>query len=305
MKKFYLIAFSLLSVYSMAQEAISFENDEGFTMGDINGQGAWISTPTGGIPANVTHQVISADYSTAGSNSLKIVKEPTYGTQSDPIIGGFYNLSNPLSYTNFSVSFDINISQLDGSVFGFQGMDSVGEQFVARVDFDNTGEIKVLNTVSGVQTLVAIPAIWSPNIWYRLKVVGTATEVRYYLNDLLIYTGTTTIPINIDQLRFVHNNASGVAFIDNIKVNGELVLAVKEGKSKNKILQVYPNPASDILNIVATSEIKHVSVTDISGKMINVRLEGNKIDVKSLPTGNYILNVETKEGKSAQRFIKK
>lgn len=72
-----------------------------------------------------------------------------------------------------------------------------------------------------------------------------------------------------------------------------------------KSVKVFPNPASDILNIVSSSEIKNVFVTDISGKMINVRLDGHKIDVKGLPTGNYILNVETKEGKSAQRFIKK
>jgi len=43
----------------------------------------------------------------------------------------------------------------------------------------------------------------------------------------------------------------------------------------------------------------------MSGRKINVRLDGEKVDVKNLPSGTYLINIETKEGVSSQKFIKK
>ncbi|KAA2223449.1 T9SS type A sorting domain-containing protein [Chryseobacterium sediminis] len=298
MKKYYSIAILLLSVCVFAQQAVSFEFNEGFNTGNIHGQAGWISTPTGGIPANVTHQTITVEKASDGSSSLKIVKEPTYGTQSDPIIGGFYNLPTPLAYDNFSVSFDINMSQLNGSDFGFQGVSNVDDQFVVRLDFDKTGLFKILNIVSGVQDLISIPSAWLPNIWYRVKVVGTATDVRYYLNNILIYTGAAASSMNIDQLRFVHNNASGAAYIDHIKVNSELmVLGIKDSKAAVKEVSVYPNPATDFIQINSLSTVKSIEIYDESGKLIKTETNGNRIDVKGLPSGVYMINIKT-EGRN-------
>ncbi|WP_175623173.1 T9SS type A sorting domain-containing protein [Chryseobacterium schmidteae] len=74
--------------------------------------------------------------------------------------------------------------------------------------------------------------------------------------------------------------------------------------TENKIL-ISPNPTSDILNIKSDSKINNVSVVDMIGRNINVRLDGEKVDVKNLPSGTYIINIETKEGVSTQKFIKK
>ncbi|MDR6462380.1 T9SS type A sorting domain-containing protein [Chryseobacterium sediminis] len=306
MKKYYSIAFLLLSVCIFAQQTVSFESNEGFNVGNIHGQAGWISTPTGGVPANVIHQSISADKASDGSSSLKIVKETTYGTQSDPIIGGFYNLPAPLAYNNFSVSFDINMSQLNGSDFGFQGVNSVDDQFVVRLDFDKTGLFKILNTISGIQDLIPISSNWLPNIWYRIKVVGTATDVRYYFNNILIYTGTAASSVNIDQLRFVHNNALGSAYIDNIKVNSELlVLGIQDSRFTAKEVSVYPNPVTDVIKITTSNKIKHVEVYDMSGKRIEVTLTGDQVNVRNLSSGAYLLNVETEGKNFTEKFIKK
>ncbi|MET3036352.1 T9SS type A sorting domain-containing protein [Chryseobacterium sp. NRRL B-14859] len=305
MKKYYSIACALISVLSFAQQTISFENMEGFIPGDIQGQGGWISTPTGGFPEHVENQVIMMEKATDGYNALKIVKEPVYGTQTDPIIGGFYNLSTPFAATGFSVSFDINISQLNGSVFGFQGVNSIDDQFVVRVDFDKTGIIKVLNVVSGVPQLVSTTASWSPNVWNRLKVVGTSVNVRYYLNDILIDEGSAVNSSNIDQLRFVHNNAVGSAYIDHIKINTEMALAVKETVSKGHFLSLSPNPAPDFVKINSSQQIKEVKVYDTTGKQMNVKLEADTLDIKELLPGVYLVNIKTEDQNFTEKFIKK
>ncbi|WP_454045588.1 T9SS type A sorting domain-containing protein [Chryseobacterium sp. Marseille-Q8038] len=304
MKKYYSIAFLLLSMCVFAQQAISFESTEGFSVGDINGQAGWISTPTGGFPENVTHQMISTDKASDGSSALKIVKENTYGTQTDPVIGGFYNLSAPLANTNFSVSFDINISQLNGSDFGFQAINSIDDQFVVRLDFEKTGLVKILNLASGIQELISTPSTWLPNTWYRLKVVGSATEIRYYLNNVLIYTGTAASSLNINQLRFVHNNSLGSAYIDNIKINSELwVMSVKDSKATSKEISLYPNPATDFITVNSAAKVKNIQLYDETGKLIKTEVNNNKIEVKGLPAGVYMVNIKTEARNFTEKVI--
>ncbi|MBP1163713.1 hypothetical protein JOE44_000597 [Chryseobacterium sp. PvR013] len=304
MKKYYSIAFLLLSMCVFAQQAISFESTEGFNVGDINGQAGWISTPTGGFPENVTHQMISTDKASDGSSALKIVKENTYGTQTDPVIGGFYNLSAPLANTNFSVSFDINISQLNGSDFGFQAINNIDDQFVVRLDFEKTGLVKILNLASGIQELISTPSTWLPNTWYRLKVVGSATEIRHYLNNVLIYTGTATSSLNINQLRFVHNNSLGSAYIDNIKINSELwVMSVKDSKATSKEISLYPNPATDFLTVNSAAKVKSIQLYDETGKLIKTEVNNNKIEVKGLSEGVYMVNIKTEARNFTEKVI--
>ncbi|MCL8538215.1 T9SS type A sorting domain-containing protein [Chryseobacterium gallinarum] len=305
MKKYYSIACALFSVLSFAQQTISFESMEGFISGDIQGQAGWISTPTGGMPAHVENQTITTDKASDGYSALKIVKEPVYGTQTDPVIGGFYNLPAPFASAGFSVSFDINISQLGGSVFGFQGVNSIDDQFVVRVDFDKTGIIKVLSTTSGVPALVSATASWSPNVWNRLKVVGTSADIRYYLNDVLIYQSPAVNYSAIDQLRFVHNNAVGSAYIDQIKINTEMVLAVKDAAPKSSLFSLSPNPASDFIKINSSQAIGKIRIYEAAGKEVNVILNKDVLDIRGLTPGVYLINVKTDNQNFTEKFIKK
>ncbi|NML70209.1 T9SS type A sorting domain-containing protein [Chryseobacterium sp. RP-3-3] len=305
MKKNYLIVLCLFPAASFAQQMISFESLDGFYTGDIHAQGTWISTPTGDVPPNILNQVISTDHATDGMNSLKIVKENTYGTQSIPIIGAFDNLPILLPYNGFTVSFDINMSQLNGSIFSFQGLSSAEEKFVIRLDFDNTGTVKVLKMISGIPVMGSTSGTWLPNLWYRLTVIGTSTDVKYYLNGILIYSGTAVESIGMNQLRFVHDNADGTAYIDNLKVYSEALLSASNiGLNKNTI-KVYPNPTSDYIKISSSGRIKSIEMYDSVGKKVQSRLENDRVDVSNLPGGIYQINIITENGNFSEKFIKK
>ncbi|PIF46052.1 putative secreted protein (Por secretion system target) [Chryseobacterium sp. 52] len=305
MKKIYLIALCLFSAASFAQQMISFESLDGFYTGDIHGQGTWISTPTGDMPPNILNQIICTDNASDGMNSLKIVKENTYGTQSIPIIGAFDNLPMMLSYNSFTVSFDINMSQLNGSIFSFQGLSSAEEKFVFRLDFDKTGMVKVLKMLAGIPVMEPTAATWSPNLWYRLTVMGTPTEVKYYLDGILIYSGTAAELISMNQLRFVHDNADGSAYIDNVKVYSEALLStINSAKNKNTVA-VYPSPAVDFIKINSPGRIKSIEIYDPSGKKVQAQLENNRVDVGGLSAGLYLINIKTENGNFSEKFIKK
>lgn len=81
-------------------------------------------------------------------------------------------------------------------------------------------------------------------------------------------------------------------------------LAVSDIKTKNTENIFYPNPAKDFVVIKTEEKINKVEIFDNSGKRIEVNFADNKIDVRNLPTGSYIINAETGKGKITGKIIK-
>ncbi len=63
--------------------------------------------------------------------------------------------------------------------------------------------------------------------------------------------------------------------------------------------QFYPNPVEGILNIKGDESIKNVSVRGVDGRVVlSVMNPKGYIDVGDLSPGNYLLDIETKEGRA-------
>jgi hypothetical protein len=72
---------------------------------------------------------------------------------------------------------------------------------------------------------------------------------------------------------------------------------------------IYPNPASDVLNITLknnTFEIKSAQILDLTGRVISdSKIVNNTIDIKNLAIGTYVLVIKNKEGKQfSEKFLK-
>ncbi len=69
---------------------------------------------------------------------------------------------------------------------------------------------------------------------------------------------------------------------------------------------VFPNPATDVLNVTATSEeIASVSVLSLDGKLVSTT-KGGTVDVSTLTSGVYIYEATTVSGQKAiNKFVKK
>ncbi|MBD3903955.1 T9SS type A sorting domain-containing protein [Chryseobacterium sp. Ch-15] len=121
--------------------------------------------------------------------------------------------------------------------------------------------------------------------------------------------GNTPIPIKFGFRYFVTNGGttglnSDIIGIDTFSVDRSN-LGVNDVKTKKSLLSIYPNPTTDFLTIKTEKSLGSVSIFDISGKNVNVKLDGDKVDVRNLPAGTYLINVETKDGISTEKFIKK
>jgi hypothetical protein len=79
-------------------------------------------------------------------------------------------------------------------------------------------------------------------------------------------------------------------------------------ESENQELNVFPNPANDLLFINLPSSAKQISIVDIYGKLIYsepVLLESHELKISSLASGTYWLKVDLTNGRTAlKRFIK-
>ena len=62
----------------------------------------------------------------------------------------------------------------------------------------------------------------------------------------------------------------------------------------NGQLTIYPNPSKDYITIYG-SNIKQVIIGDISGRVL-IKTTDKKIDISSLVSGTYIVQIETLNG---------
>ena len=68
---------------------------------------------------------------------------------------------------------------------------------------------------------------------------------------------------------------------------------------------MYPNPATDVLNIAIENELKSVEIYNIQGQKV-LSSNQKQINVPGLSNGMYMVRVEDENGSaSTQKLIKK
>lgn len=93
--------------------------------------------------------------------------------------------------------------------------------------------------------------------------------------------------------------ASWVASMDVLTSTGRIV--------ENNDLKIYPNPATDVLNIESRDIMKVVIIQDIYGRkhaFAEPHSDNCIININDLPSGIYIISVETAGGSASRKFIK-
>lgn len=90
-------------------------------------------------------------------------------------------------------------------------------------------------------------------------------------------------------------------------VNVTNILTTNEIQLIKNPIKLYPNPAADMVTLQTPYKIKEVTLYDAAGKKLNIQLNtnNNTIDLKGVPTGNYILNVETEHHVQSLKLLKK
>lgn len=63
-------------------------------------------------------------------------------------------------------------------------------------------------------------------------------------------------------------------------------------------VSIYPNPANDLITIDGIStDMSQISLMNIHGQLMNIRVIGNNIDISNLPDGIYLIKINDKSQK--------
>ena len=305
MKNLYFLAAALFCSTISAQNQISFETSEGYELGSIKGQNSWQITED--ADGNfVENQVVSAEKFSAGIYSFKNGYTDAYGGQMFPIIGAQKSFDQPLDYNDTTISFDVLVTETDGSIFEMAAYGiSADEEYYPVFDlaFDYSGTLHVITSIDYDMEDTGIS--WQPNQWYKVTVKVSANEIKYFIDGTLIYTTPNFTQINLLGMNFLHDNYGGDAYIDNIKIN-ETNMAVNNVKKGN--IAVYPNPVKSSLNfnLPHGEAVSVIRIHNIAGQtVIDRKLSTPAINLEPLKAGAYIITVTTNKGTSySSKFIK-
>lgn len=299
----------MLSFGATAQEVISFEASEGYSLGPINGQNGWIGL--------IFNQTITDEMSTDGGYSLKIDQETEVQPQNSTIVGGRKILDDEISDDQYGFSFDINISALGESNYGFQTFSIITNEddedlwyYVNWIVFFNNGTVSVMdeNDIGDEELTTVADYNWSPESWINVKIEGDneAGTVDYYINEVLVHTASVLTDTPINVIGFGHHNDGGYAYIDNFQITR----GPNSTQNFNKLgLEVYPNPSNNLINITSPEQnIESITVTDLNGRIVKSTELNNTakaiIDLSDLSDGVYMLNISANNHIATQKIIK-
>ncbi len=109
------------------------------------------------------------------------------------------------------------------------------------------------------------------------------------------------------RIVFDLGKSTGLIGVRNFKIEEEKVVILGTSKEAPKII-IYPNPASNKINIETPFLVQEVSVYDMSGRLIldkKMQLEDqNSFELKNITSGKYIILIKTDKGVFKENFIK-
>ncbi|MGA9211695.1 T9SS type A sorting domain-containing protein [Kaistella sp.] len=294
---FVLVAGIATSAFS---QSLWTDNFESYNVGNLGTQGGW--GRDGGGASSFTKV---ANIDAAHGKSFQLASNAT----NDGVWE--YHDTNWLSKSDDNntlvVEYDY-YTGVAGSGVGIVQMYDVdaGYEMPFELGWDPTaGYMYVANENDGV----IIDENPTANTWYHIKASYDmfTGQVKVQLNNTGEVFEFDSIPglqpTEFDVLLYSVTTAG----FDNIKVsavNGDPFLAVTDISNVKTKVSVYPNPATDVINVKSDNKISLISLFDISGKLVKTTAEST-MNVQDLAKGSYVVSVKYADGTTETKKVVK
>ena len=210
---------------------------------------------------------------------------------SDSVSGGIWSSAYPGRAT---------VDSLDGEVTGVIG---------------NATIIYTLSTGCSIDKTIWVEDIAEPTItynWQTATLYATPGYSSYQWYDSLhgLISGATSPSIAALYTEYYYviagnnNNCTRPSALFHFNADE---LSVTEQTDDERI-QIYPNPATNLLTISATNKITSIVITDLIGQVVykhdyyNADIRSAQVNIADLPTGVYFAKIN---GSQVDKFIKK
>ncbi|WPO82327.1 M43 family zinc metalloprotease [Chryseobacterium sp. JJR-5R] len=235
---------------------------------------AMISIPTGASQGSIAAQIISVNGAAdqrAGNNSSTVI------------------IGNSVPVSNTSFTFQLQLDQYGSEV---------------SWDLKNSAGTTLYSGGGYPDATVSWPALISQN--WTLPVNDCYTFTIYdEFGDGIYEEGGSYRILNSTGAVVVSGNNYEDSQTRTFKVIPALVLATGEVKDKDTFA-VYPNPASDVLNITKVSNKAKFEIYNAVGQLVKGgTIENNQVRVAELVKGTYIITIKDGAVSQSVKFIKK
>lgn len=207
----------------------------------------------------------------------------------------FTQLTEPLE-TDETYTFVMYVSKAEIMPIS---VNQLGAVFVDELPF--AGE-PVPNSLELTPQILELNVIDDTVNWTKIESVFTAQGGEQYVIIGRFYDQQTFIAENVPN---EDSDWNAYYYIDDVSLRkGNLSDTVFNEKE----IRIYPNPSDNQIFIegIISEEIEKVTLFDINGRKIAIRLDNNTMDISSLTSGIYMLNIETKDGSVlTEKLIKK
>ncbi len=218
-----------------------------------------------------------------GNASIKLVSDSTSLDPTQGVIAGIVSLGSAHTVANVPVYTGIPFPyRPDTIIFDYQYRTPVYDTARMVIEF-TTNHVPGLGFSLLLDTTDADPLSWG-EVTYPLG----ADYLNASIPDTLFLQFYSSITPN-------HGLKKGSTLhVDNVRF-GYAATGVNDVKALNEI-KVYPNPASDVLNVVSAKDISgsNMQIFDVTGNLVSMReLKGffNNVNIINLANGNYVYKI--------------
>jgi len=297
-----ILSFSLTAVmaFSAYSQSLWTDNFETYNVGNLNTQGGWARD--GGGNANWT-QVANID--AAHGKSFKLAS-----IASNEGVWHYHttNWNAKASANNiFVLEFDYYTGTGGAGGAGVVQIYDVDAGYEQPFEIGWSQDDGYLYIADQLDGEILVDQV-TTNTWYHIKAAydKTTGEVSAQVNggEVVSYFGVPDL--NPQELDVLLSGISTSGF-DNIvasATNADPFMAVSDATKKSSV-SIFPNPATDVLNIQSANKIDSVSIFDASGKAVKTTTE-TTINVANLAKGSYVVSIKYADGtKESKKVIKK
>ncbi len=199
----------------------------------------------------------------------------------------YYNSDNLLNYdTSFITN---NLVYYYSDIYSYDNLNNLTTQLKHRYDTSSGQWNNNTMTEYSYDTQRNFSdAVLPENYWNFSGINVTSLPLQFLLK---VWNPDSTNWINIYRFRYIYETV--VTSVGNI--------------SNSQQITLYPNPASNVVNINLPDEQQaFVTIYDAKGRVVHTtQLVTGQVSVKSLPTGTYFLVVRGKNKVYVGKFLKK
>ncbi len=307
MRKFLLIGsfLGLVSINAQTTNVYSFGFDSAFPSD-------WVSTnqssPVGAstwTKANYTTPLTNAIF---GSGNTTTVPVGQAGGNNSFALVNFNSTTGAGTISNWLLTSAVNVK--DGDIVSFytrKGTDGTTD-YPDRLELRYSTAATTVNPSgsSGLGSFTNTGVTVNPSLVAGFVYPKVWTKYSFTITGV----GSTAIPVKFAFRYYVTDggpsgNNSDLIGIDTFSVDRPTTLSTNDVSLTSKEVSVYPNPTTDYLIIKSERKISNIEIFDISGKSVKAKLEGDRVNVKNLNAGSYLINIESNGNKISEKFIKK